>query len=216
MPLLRKKGSRIPTLSCLMADLHTSPRPGRALMVETGFPTSIVDLFVRNRDRLGKPFRFRRRTKQTRMSRVPAPMPEAAEDCTCELLRPEARAPAPSPELRSEDARSSGEGLHVSSVAMEVFVVVILALYTRRLVMGITVSALALLLLERVGVAVVAHDLLKFRRSQSTGRSGDVRNKPRYKRVPFVFDGTEDCHFAEDEAIADERPSTVALAVAVQ
>ncbi|XVF75036.1 hypothetical protein PTKIN_Ptkin13bG0156800 [Pterospermum kingtungense] len=51
-PWKKAKGTRF---SRLVADLHQSPKRGGSLVVETGFPTSLVDLFVKNRDRLRKP-----------------------------------------------------------------------------------------------------------------------------------------------------------------
>lgn len=54
MPSLWKKqnGNRI---SRLVADFQTGPKRGGSLVVETGFPTSLIDLFVKNRDKLKKP-----------------------------------------------------------------------------------------------------------------------------------------------------------------
>lgn len=53
MPSLWKKckGNRI---SRLVADIQTTPKRGGSLVVETGFPTSLVDLFVKNCDKLKK------------------------------------------------------------------------------------------------------------------------------------------------------------------
>ncbi|KAL3729713.1 hypothetical protein ACJRO7_026795 [Eucalyptus globulus] len=56
MPLPWKK-SRVTRISRLVADLQSSPRRGGSLVVETDFPTSLIDLFVKNRDRLRKPSR---------------------------------------------------------------------------------------------------------------------------------------------------------------
>uniref|UniRef100_A0A803LLK2 Uncharacterized protein n=1 Tax=Chenopodium quinoa TaxID=63459 RepID=A0A803LLK2_CHEQI len=54
MPSLwkKQKGNRI---SRLVADLQTGPKRGGSLVVETGFPTSLIDQFVKNRDKLKKP-----------------------------------------------------------------------------------------------------------------------------------------------------------------
>ncbi|KNA03637.1 hypothetical protein SOVF_207230 [Spinacia oleracea] len=63
MPSLWKKhkGSRI---SRLVSDLQTAPKRGGSLVVETGFPTSLVDLFVKNRDKLQKHKSKNRKSKK--------------------------------------------------------------------------------------------------------------------------------------------------------
>ncbi|CAO2833575.1 unnamed protein product [Amaranthus hypochondriacus] len=48
----QKKGNRI---SRFVADLQTPSKHGGSLVVETGFPTSLIDLFHKNRDKLKKP-----------------------------------------------------------------------------------------------------------------------------------------------------------------
>ncbi|KAK8514358.1 hypothetical protein V6N13_063249 [Hibiscus sabdariffa] len=48
------KKSKVARVSRLVAGLHLSPKRGASLVVETGFPTSVVDLFAKNRDRLRK------------------------------------------------------------------------------------------------------------------------------------------------------------------
>ncbi|CAN0911554.1 hypothetical protein LINGRAHAP2_LOCUS26936 [Linum grandiflorum] len=54
MPLPWKK-SKVATISRLVTDLHHhSPNRGNSLVVQTGFPASLVDLFYKNRDRLKK------------------------------------------------------------------------------------------------------------------------------------------------------------------
>nr|XP_011460402.1 PREDICTED: uncharacterized protein LOC101293467 [Fragaria vesca subsp. vesca] len=50
MPLLWKKGR----ISQMVADLQSPKRRGGSMVVQTGFPTSLIDLFVKNRDRLRK------------------------------------------------------------------------------------------------------------------------------------------------------------------
>ncbi|KAJ4957985.1 hypothetical protein NE237_025096 [Protea cynaroides] len=51
MPLPWKK-SKVGRISRLVADLRSPPKHGGSLVVETGFPTSLIDLIVKNRDRL--------------------------------------------------------------------------------------------------------------------------------------------------------------------
>ncbi|CAK9175418.1 unnamed protein product [Ilex paraguariensis] len=61
MPLPWKKAKRS-RISQLVADHLNTPKHGGSLVVETGFPTSLVDLFVKNRDRLKKPSKKKRST----------------------------------------------------------------------------------------------------------------------------------------------------------
>ena len=61
------KNARVGRISRFVADLQ-SPKRGGSLVVETGFPTSLIDLFVKNRDRLKKP--------RKRRSRVSDPVPQ--------------------------------------------------------------------------------------------------------------------------------------------
>ncbi|XP_076942566.1 uncharacterized protein LOC143612473 [Bidens hawaiensis] len=54
MPFTWKKNTRRNRFSQLVADHLQSPKRGGSLVVETGFPTSIIDLYVRNRGRFRK------------------------------------------------------------------------------------------------------------------------------------------------------------------
>ncbi|XP_076918178.1 uncharacterized protein LOC143578496 [Bidens hawaiensis] len=54
MPFSWKKKTKRNRFSQLVADHLQSPKRGGSLVVETGFPTSIIDLYVRNRGRFRK------------------------------------------------------------------------------------------------------------------------------------------------------------------
>ncbi|XP_076924945.1 uncharacterized protein LOC143587578 [Bidens hawaiensis] len=54
MPFSWKKKTKLNRFSQLVADHLQSPKRGGSLVVETGFPTSIIDLYVRNRGRFRK------------------------------------------------------------------------------------------------------------------------------------------------------------------
>lgn len=54
MPFSWKKKTRCTRFSQLVADHLQSPKRGGSLVVETGFPTSLIDLYVRNRGRFRK------------------------------------------------------------------------------------------------------------------------------------------------------------------
>ncbi|KAJ8752176.1 hypothetical protein K2173_003784 [Erythroxylum novogranatense] len=62
MPLPWKK-SRVPRISRIVADLQFR-KHGNSLVLETGFPTSLVDLFVKNRDKLKRPFKSKKHKVQ--------------------------------------------------------------------------------------------------------------------------------------------------------
>lgn len=209
--------------------------------METGFPTSLIDLFVKNRDRLKKPSK---KSKQNRKLQQPEAgnsraafypptddprVPGAAEDHAnppaFAALRDqipeqpaEAAAGITGSPIRNAQARLAqsqaggaqgpsvigeiprGEGPNgpranrISLAVLKVFVMVVLALRTKGLVMGITISALVLLLLEHMGMEIPS-----FMKNRWSGRSHrDVRNS-RCKRAAFIFEGTEKCHFTEEE-----------------
>ncbi|XP_018458485.2 uncharacterized protein LOC108829318 [Raphanus sativus] len=177
LPWKRSKSGRI---SKLVSDLQQSPKHGGSLVVETGFPTSIIHLFFKNRDRLKKSSSKRNNnnkalttqtapslplpTRQQRVPSLPPPHP----------LPPQKHDPASVtedhllPESKIEDSFVRGDGGLTSDdgnggdrdggggggccvlmvVAIKVFVVAVLALSTKKLAVGITISAFALLFLE--------------------------------------------------------------------
>ncbi|CAB4306998.1 unnamed protein product [Prunus armeniaca] len=58
---------RVNRISQFVADLQ-SPKRGGSLVVQTGFPTSLVDLFVKNRDHLKKPSKKNKNRKKNNRS----------------------------------------------------------------------------------------------------------------------------------------------------
>lgn len=88
----KQKGNK---LSRLVADLQTTPKRGGSLVVETGFPTSIADLFVKNHDKLKKSSKKKHRSKQPPPSpSTPTPLtpslydqPSPVSDSTFSLSR---------------------------------------------------------------------------------------------------------------------------------
>ena len=68
MPLPWKK-DKVSRFSRIVADLQ-SPKGGSSLVVETGFPTSLVDLFVKNRERLKKPTGKKKKKRQQQLQDV--------------------------------------------------------------------------------------------------------------------------------------------------
>ncbi|XP_030552389.1 uncharacterized protein LOC115756672 [Rhodamnia argentea] len=171
MPLPWKK-SRVTRISRLVADLQSSPRRGGSLVVETGFPTSLVDLFVKNRDRLRKPSRRKGEPEleisdPVLTSPLPAHLvvnPDPLDDPPPPPSGPEPAAEgaeaaagawigAVDDEIGGDCVGGSGKN-RVFSAVFKVFVVVVLALSTKGLVIGVTMSAFLLLFLELVGKRV--------------------------------------------------------------
>lgn len=240
MPLPWKKKSRTTRISRLVADLQSPAKHGGSLVVETGFPTSLIDLFVKNRDRLRKSSKKSKQNQRlqhpdgdgnsraasdltTDDPRVAAAAEDHADPPASAASRDHAPGPpvdaaagiAEPPNDRARGEELQAEGAHAVSVTTEipngkcldgrranwvtlavlsVFLVAVLALCTKRLVTGITISALALLLLENMGMVIPR--VLKSRLSGWSARG--IRNS-RYKRGAFVFEGTENCQFEEEE-----------------
>ncbi|EEF39204.1 hypothetical protein RCOM_1336320 [Ricinus communis] len=141
MPLPWKK-SRVSRISRIVADLQP-PKPGNSsLVVETGFPTSLVDLFVKNRERLKNPIKKRKKHQQQQQQRfvdelvISDPIPLSSSR---DLLVQH--------DVYMENKPHSPENLEV----LKMFVVVVLAFSTKRLALGITLSASLLIFLEYIG-----------------------------------------------------------------
>ncbi|CAF2130528.1 unnamed protein product [Brassica napus] len=172
MPLPWKKSkSKSGRISRFVSNLRQSPKRGGSLVVETGFPTSLIDLFVKNRDRLSKSSSKRKKNKaQTQtfpnhshptgpsvLSPPPLPQkldpPPVTEDLTAASKIEE----TPLGAENRDDGDNNGDGDHrggvgciLTVVVIKVFMVAVLALSTKKLAAGITLSAFSLLFLERV------------------------------------------------------------------
>ncbi|MED6192849.1 hypothetical protein PIB30_013949 [Stylosanthes scabra] len=164
MPLPWKK-NRVTRISQIVADLQ-SPRRGGSLVVETGFPTSLIDLFVKNRSRFTRP---KSKTHlQPNISDPPPPPPSTPVPETSssgDLYAVCTNDPILTPLVTvdhgglsgSEEVNRVGEcGYSKSVLAASVklkalFVVVVLITSVMKLTVGITVSAVTLLFLENVG-----------------------------------------------------------------
>ncbi|XP_013615309.1 PREDICTED: uncharacterized protein LOC106321610 [Brassica oleracea var. oleracea] len=166
MPLPWKKSkSKSGRISRFVSGLQQSPKRGGSLVVETGFPTSLIDLFVKNRDRLNKSSSKRKKNKaQTQtlpnhshptgrsvLSPPPLPQkldpPSVTEDLTAASKIEESPLGA---ENRDDGDHRGGGGCVMTVVVIKVFMVAVLALSTKKLAAGITLSAFSLLFLERV------------------------------------------------------------------
>ncbi|KAI4299732.1 hypothetical protein L6164_033163 [Bauhinia variegata] len=174
MPFPWKK-NRVKSISQIITGLP-SPKHGGSLVVETGFPTSLVDLFVKNKVRFRKP-----KTKKRFQVEVSDPLWETQ----AAGLTPRPPSPletsnlsdrtlfAEGPVLRrrvgqdvdwDEEVAVSGQGCDpvresdggsdsnmVIAAVSKMSVVVVLTLSMNKLAVGITMSALVLLFLEFIG-----------------------------------------------------------------
>ncbi|KAK8572646.1 hypothetical protein V6N12_028694 [Hibiscus sabdariffa] len=140
--------------SRLVADLHRPTKRGRTLVVETGFPTSLVDLIVKNRDRLRKPPKrkssYQIQTPST--THLPSSPPRSFPVLPCDE---KARCPqADVGKSMMVQSECAGGGRMAFRAAFKVIIVAALAVSTRQLTLWIMMAAFLLLLLEFVGVSV--------------------------------------------------------------
>ncbi|KAI8568507.1 hypothetical protein RHMOL_Rhmol02G0205600 [Rhododendron molle] len=176
MPLW-KKAAKCNRISKLVSDhIHSPHKRGGSLVVETGFPTSLVDLFVKNRDRLKKPSKKMKKSDQESIPIPNSPLVSPVSE-NSELGLPSVHVNLASEKvnLGSSDrfgneiveieerglvvdggggGGDGGEVVAANSVLVAIlktFLVVILALGTKQFVVGITMSAFLLLFMEYAG-----------------------------------------------------------------
>ncbi|XP_058749420.1 uncharacterized protein LOC131622405 [Vicia villosa] len=164
MPFLWKKKNRVTRISQIVADFQ-SPKRGRSLFVETGFPTSLIDLFVKNRNRFKKT-RFKKPVHSDNTDLSPSSSPSPPPPPPSSPVTP----PSPIHDFSSEDVPilnpMIGENTDESAVGdsppvekptstfrskaivVKTLTVIVLAASVKELTVAITVSAFALLFLE--------------------------------------------------------------------
>ncbi|KAK8488259.1 hypothetical protein V6N13_104904 [Hibiscus sabdariffa] len=143
------KKSKVARIARLVAGLHQTPKRGGSLVVETGFPTSLVDLFVKNSDRLRKSSKRKCNFSSSSSPRFLAPPtpPLAQSPCNEDLQSPD---------------MDVGEIVFISrgkkdderipfQVAFKVLLAVALAVSTRSLAIWIVIAALVLVLIKVAG-----------------------------------------------------------------
>ncbi|KAJ0262660.1 hypothetical protein HA466_0031700 [Hirschfeldia incana] len=156
MSLLSKK-PKSGRLSRFMSEFQQSPKRGGIMVVETGFPTSLIDLFFKNRDRLKK---YSSKTK--RIQRLIETAPNASSP-----VNPDASPEKPVTRSKIEKERrkhksddnvsvcGDGTGAFVL-MAFKLFIVAVLSLSTtKNLPMGIALCAFALLFTESVATRIL-------------------------------------------------------------
>ncbi|CAF2236620.1 unnamed protein product [Brassica rapa] len=161
MPLPWKK-SKSGRISRLVSDLQQSPKHGGSLFVETGFPTSLIHLLVKNRDRLKKSSSKRNNKAQTQTAHttrprvLSPPLPQkldpapVTEDLTASKIDESlVNGSGSTSENRHDGDNNDGVGNGGNrGGGCCVLMVVVLALSTKKVAVGITILAFALLFLE--------------------------------------------------------------------
>lgn len=163
MPFLWKK-SDIAQLSGLVSDIR-SRRRRSSLLVQTGFPTSLADLVVKNRTRLKKSSSSSSPPKKKKIEREdssPIASPRSVISSFSEApvagspLKDSARFESRQSELSCSGSDEVRDVVAVSgsrryfSLIIKLFFVVVLALGTKKIAVGITASAFLLFFLEFV------------------------------------------------------------------
>ncbi|KAE8704480.1 hypothetical protein F3Y22_tig00110450pilonHSYRG00269 [Hibiscus syriacus] len=128
--------------SRLVADLHRPPKRGSTLVVETGFPTSLIDLIFKNRDRL------RKSPKRNSTSQIQTPFTQSfpAPPCDQQVQSPGVDVG----KLVVVQSERAGSG----RMAFKVIIVAALAVSTKQLTLWIMMAAFFILLIEFVGDTV--------------------------------------------------------------
>nr|VDC90545.1 unnamed protein product [Brassica rapa] len=162
-------------LSRFMSEFQQSPKRGGSLVVQTGFPASLIDLFVKNRDRLKK---SSSKTKRIQRQIQTAPNASLPVNKDARLEKPVARKSIRNkienvnlvdggltaeknklgnkPTSHKSGCVCSGGNVAFMLMAFRVLIVVVLTLNTKKkLTIGITLTAFALLLAELVAARVV-------------------------------------------------------------
>lgn len=159
----KEKGSRISRL----ADRFNTSKHGGSLVVQTGFPTSIIDLFHKNRDRLKKSAKKKRNSGSDSISYCNSDsqvvnLEKCSTNSEGELVNMDmelVESDRCSTDRIEDDLVSDKERFEevvegkssIFIVVLKVLFMVVLALVTKRLVVGVSVSAFSLFLIEYVG-----------------------------------------------------------------
>ncbi|KAL6546298.1 hypothetical protein OROMI_022019 [Orobanche minor] len=180
MPLPWKKVKSTRISQMVNDHFHKSQkrRDGSSLVVETGFPTSLVDLFIKNREKLKNPSNKKRHNPPTKLVRDVNDSLITGPNASFHSISPlitvsplqspslsPSRLPLPSEgasgtlvsgsshglDERECGARACADANKVLLVVLKMFVVVVLTLGTKRLTVGITLSAFLLFFLECAG-----------------------------------------------------------------
>lgn len=156
MPFPWKKGNSR-KISKLVSDHLDSQRlRGGSLVVETGFPTSLVDLFVKNRRRLKKSSKLRKAKSDSSILESPLPLVSPSPELHSSPLPATLLNANPvveeTYEVGKEELKEDESFKRVLMAVLRLSVVVVLALGTKKFAVGLTMSAFFLFFLEYAGV----------------------------------------------------------------
>ncbi|GMH20819.1 hypothetical protein Nepgr_022661 [Nepenthes gracilis] len=157
------KRSKVNQISQLVADLKSPPKRSGSLVIQTGFPNSLIDLFVKNHNRLKHPSKKKRHKPQVNPPPSPPPtLPSffsKKDDPKCSLRLEIGKIAPEESELskfgRKEEIRGTPDLIGVCLSVFKVAFVVIIAFCTKKLILGITLAAFSLLLVEYLGDQVL-------------------------------------------------------------
>ncbi|KAJ8546599.1 hypothetical protein K7X08_034109 [Anisodus acutangulus] len=165
MPSFPWKKVKKTSISQLVKE-HVNCQSGSPLMVETGFPTSLVDLVVKNRARFKKPSNKKKKPPPPPMADPPSPSPSPVNLPSIEsMIDDEVRPLIHEGEVQGEKPKNlrmkktyeqewcnGGVSMNQELVAvLKMFLVAALVLGMNNLVLGITMSAFLLFFLEYLG-----------------------------------------------------------------
>jgi len=178
MPLLCTNKNRVTRVFQIVADLQSSKRAS-SFTVQTGFPTSLIDLLIKNRTRFTKP-------NSNKPSHPPPQKIPSFNDCKVDSAEPDHTESQHSTQLITDDGvcrvGKSNDGSGSKSVLVTLFmmlVVFVSIVSFDKLVVGTTVSAFVLLFLEYAmkhdneEIKVVVTDSLSFEEIEVVGVSSE-------------------------------------------
>lgn len=173
MPIPWINKNRVTQFSQIIADFHSSKRGASSIVVQTGFPASLVDLLIKNRTRFARPKSDKSFHRQT--PDPPSPEIPSLISCACDCADSDRHESASLTQwitdgnlhtnngvedsgygvnrVRNNNGGSGSKTLLVTFLMMLVIIVSISSV--EKLTVGITVSAFALLFLENAWKRVV-------------------------------------------------------------
>ncbi|KAL3522889.1 hypothetical protein ACH5RR_015723 [Cinchona calisaya] len=175
MPFPWKKGKNSKISKLVNNHLDSQRLRGGSLVVETGFPTSLVDLFVKNRQRLKKssrktksdslildyPLPLASSSPEIRSWASPLPLTSSREICSsplpsssCEICSSTLNNMVEETEDVGKEVRAGENFKGVLVAVLRMFFVVVLALGTKKFAVGLTMSAFFLFFVEYFGICL--------------------------------------------------------------
>ncbi|CAK8578137.1 unnamed protein product [Lathyrus sativus] len=160
MPIPWINKTRVTQFSQIIADLHSSKRGASSIVVQTGFPASLVDLLIKNRSRFTRPRSDKSFHRQT--PDPPSPeldrheSPSLTQWITDGNLHTNNGVEDSGHGVNRVGNNNDGSGSKTLLVTFLMMLVIVVSIASvEKLTVGITVSAFALLFLENAWNRVV-------------------------------------------------------------